>query len=289
VRPTNAQDLTLAKGIVSANGLDRQVRVFPNFPLKEKADVFAMSDILLSPVDNTQETFGLSLLEGMAAGLPVIASRFDGYKDLVEDGVDGWLVDTWWSDRDPMEEWFDLLDPDISQLFQAQGVAIDQEQLADRLLDLIASRARRAEMGRAGRAKVQRQYRWSRVIPRYQEAWARLRQAAAGPGRHRGPATNPYCLGPNRVFGGYASRLLEPGTIVRATAPVLDEAPYRETAVVLDPEVCQRMIQVAEVPRRVDELVAAAAVDPDRGWYAVQWLMKYGFLAVAQPARPDRA
>jgi glycosyltransferase involved in cell wall biosynthesis len=282
------QDMALAKGIVTANGLDQHVRVFPNFPLKDKPDVFAMSDILVSPVDNTQETFGLSLLEGMAAGLPVVASRFDGYKDLVDDGADGWLIDTWWSDRDPMEEWFDLLDPDISQLFQAQGVAIDLDQLADRLLTLIASPTRRSEMGRAGRAKVERQYRWSRVIPRYQDVWAQLRQQAGSCGPS-GPVTNPYCLGPNRVFGGYASHVLEPGTIVRATAPVVDEAPYNETGVLVDSALCQRMIELAATPTRVDELVAAAAVENGRGWYAIQWLLKYGFLAAVQPARRENA
>jgi glycosyltransferase involved in cell wall biosynthesis len=283
------QDLTLAKSVVSASGLERHVRVFPNFPLKDKADVFAMSDILVSPVDNTQETFGLSVLEAMAAGLPVIASRFDGYKDLVDDGVDGFLIDTWWSGHDPMEGWFDLMDPDISQLFQAQGVAVDLQQLGDRLLQLIGEPGRRSEMGRAGRATVERTYRWSRVVPRYQDAWARLR-AQAGPGAPGLESPdNPFSLGPNRIFRAYPSHLLTPGTLVQASPGALDEAPYSETGVMLEPALCHLVLGLAARPIAVEVLVEKAGAGAPRGWFAVQWLLKYGFLAVAQPAFRDNA
>jgi glycosyltransferase involved in cell wall biosynthesis len=53
---------------------------------------YAMADILLFP--STLEVFGLVMLEAMAAGLPVIASKFAGGAiDLVEHGANGFLVD----------------------------------------------------------------------------------------------------------------------------------------------------------------------------------------------------
>ena len=67
------------------------MRIHANFMARVKADLLAAADILVAPTDNTQETFGLSLLEAQSAGLPVVASRFDGYKDLVVDGEDGFL------------------------------------------------------------------------------------------------------------------------------------------------------------------------------------------------------
>ncbi len=166
----------------NATASGRHVRLQANFPLEQKADVLAAADILVSPVDNTQETFGLSLLEAMAAGLPVVASRFDGYKDLVEDGVDGFLIDSYASPIDPMDEWFDLLDPNIAQLFQSQGVAIDTEQLAERLLELIGDERCARAMASAGRAKVDREFRWSQVIARYEATWDRLSAEAARTG-----------------------------------------------------------------------------------------------------------
>jgi len=281
------QDLALVKGLVDDHGLQAHVRVFPNFPLKDKADILAMSDILVSPVDNTQETFGLSLLEAMAAGLPVVASRFDGYKDLVEDGADGFLIDTWWSERDPVGEWFDLMDRDIAQLFQAQSVAIDPGQLGQRLLALVADPAARAAMGRAGRAKVDSTYRWSRVIARYEQAWTRLRAEAATCAIS--PATvNPYNLGSTSVFAGYASHRLTPDTLVRAAGTAVDETVYSETAPYLQPAVLQALMAGAAdgitVAALVADLVAAAGVAESHAWFGVQWLMKYGLLEAGEAA-----
>jgi hypothetical protein len=51
-------------------------------------------DLFVSPSDNIQETFGLAIVEAMASGLPVVASDWDGYRDLVVDSETGWLVPT---------------------------------------------------------------------------------------------------------------------------------------------------------------------------------------------------
>ncbi|MBN2027713.1 MAG: glycosyltransferase family 4 protein [Actinobacteria bacterium] len=48
---------------------------------------------------STREGFGVTLIEAMAAGVPVIACRVRGPKEIVEDGRDGILV----QDRDPGE------------------------------------------------------------------------------------------------------------------------------------------------------------------------------------------
>ena len=55
---------------------------------------WASADIFLSLVDNPQETFGLSPVEAMAAGVPVVVSDWDGYRYTVSDGVEGFLVPT---------------------------------------------------------------------------------------------------------------------------------------------------------------------------------------------------
>ena len=62
-----------------------------------KRQALAAADLALSLVDNTQETFGLAVAEAMAAGLPVVASNWNGYRDLVRHGVDGYLVPSRWA------------------------------------------------------------------------------------------------------------------------------------------------------------------------------------------------
>jgi len=269
-------DLAGVRDLVRRHNLDAHVRLFANFPIKDKPDVLAMSDILVSPVDNTQETFGLSVVEAMAAGLPVVASKFDGYKDLVEDGVDGFLVDTWSSDSDPVAEWFDLMDRDITQLFQSQGVAVDLEQLGDRLLTLIADPARREAMGRAGRAKAERAYRWSHVIARYEQEWDRLRASAAAIPRSAAPADNPWALGSTQIFAGYASRRLAPDTVVRAASARLDETPFNETAAVLTPALLTAVLAAAARPAPVRAIVQSVDAPPSHVMFALLWMLKYG-------------
>ena len=54
--------------------------------IKRKA--LKAADLVVSLVDNIQETFGLSIAEAMAMGKPIVASNWDGYRDLVRDGTD---------------------------------------------------------------------------------------------------------------------------------------------------------------------------------------------------------
>jgi len=62
-----------------------------NVPEAEKADHYRLADVYVMPSQG--EGFGFVLLEAMACGIPVIASKLDGGREAVRDGQLGTLVD----------------------------------------------------------------------------------------------------------------------------------------------------------------------------------------------------
>jgi glycosyltransferase involved in cell wall biosynthesis len=278
------RDLKLLESLIDAYGVRASVRMHANFMLRLKPDLLAASDMLLSPVDNTQETFGLSLLEAQAAGLPVVASRFDGYKDLIDDGVggDGFLIDTLWceAEGDPVEEFFDLMDPNVAQLLQAQSVAVDMTQFADRVLRLIADDTLRAEMGKRGREKVDREYRFSAIVRRYESLWDDLASEAAQVGLPS-RAVNPYNFGAARLFSHYATRTISPSDCLVATATTTQvDAAYNEARPLLH-DALAAMVHAAAKPIAAADLIALAGPPADRAWFTLLWLVKYDVLRLA--------
>jgi glycosyltransferase involved in cell wall biosynthesis len=68
------------------------VTVFPR--QQNVCEFYTKADMLLnlSRPDECVETFGLTLIEAMACGLPVIAPPVGGPTEIVRDGVDGYLI-----------------------------------------------------------------------------------------------------------------------------------------------------------------------------------------------------
>ncbi|MDP1571642.1 MAG: glycosyltransferase family 4 protein [Vicinamibacterales bacterium] len=85
-------DATLARDIqarAAALGLTDLVRI--TGPRADIERAYHAADVLAMP--STREAFGMVLVEAMASGLPVVATRLEGVTDeIVEDGVTGWLV-----------------------------------------------------------------------------------------------------------------------------------------------------------------------------------------------------
>jgi glycosyltransferase involved in cell wall biosynthesis len=269
-------DVRLLNELVDAYGVRAQVRLHPNFLARVKPDLLAGADVLVAVTDNTQETFGLSVLEALGARLPVVASRFDGYKDLVIDGEDGFLVDTWWCEADPLAGVIDVMDPNVAQLVQAQSVAVDLDQLADRILTLVHDDGRRQRMGERGRQKVDAEYRFSAVIRRYEACWDALAGEAAAQGRPAQSA-NEYALGVTDIFSGYPTAMLGVADRVVAVPGSPIDARYVELGPLLDGAVLQAIVSRAHEPIVIEELLPCAAT-PTRGWFSVMWLLKYGCL-----------
>ncbi len=81
---------------VQARGLGAHVRFLGSQSRDEVAALLAQSNVIaLTSIQDRagrREGIPVSLMEGMAAGLPAVASRISGIPELVEDGVSGWLT-----------------------------------------------------------------------------------------------------------------------------------------------------------------------------------------------------
>jgi len=188
-------------------GISRSVRILPDIDDATKLDLLGASDVFVSPVDNHQETFGISVVEAMAAGLPVVASDWDGYKDLVEHGVTGLRIAVDWvsppSDAFLLRE---ILEPRVAQLVASQGVAVDPGALRQAMVDLLADPIRSKNMGLAGRERARKLFAWPAVISRCSEVWTSLARLATERAVPKLGEIDPDLLDPGEIFSHYGTR-----------------------------------------------------------------------------------
>lgn len=102
---------------------------------QDKRDLLAATDIFVLP--SRIDSFGIVYLEAWACGKPVIGARAGGVPDVIEEGVDGLLV-------------------------EFGNVA----EIAAAIETLLADTGRARAMGERGRAKVQARYTWDHIYDR---------------------------------------------------------------------------------------------------------------------------
>ncbi|MEO0743761.1 MAG: glycosyltransferase family 4 protein, partial [Pseudomonadota bacterium] len=75
---------------VAAAGLKDRILFLPEVPVWETPKYYQALDIYVAP--QRWEGFGLTPLEAMACGAPVVATRVGAFEELVADGQTGTLV-----------------------------------------------------------------------------------------------------------------------------------------------------------------------------------------------------
>jgi len=87
-----ASDTRSWQTIAEAEGVLDRVIFHPHS--KQVEQFFAASDVFLFPT--LYDSYGLVIVEAMAAGLPVITTRAAGASEIISPGIDGFLIDAPW-------------------------------------------------------------------------------------------------------------------------------------------------------------------------------------------------
>lgn len=82
------------RSLASTLELGDRVRVLQEVSATDKVHLLGAADVCVALSDNVQETYGLTVLEAMAAGRPVVAADWNGYRELVQHGRTGMLLPT---------------------------------------------------------------------------------------------------------------------------------------------------------------------------------------------------
>lgn len=196
------------------------LHVLPNPSEEEKRALFAAADIFVSPSDNIQETFGLSLLEAGCARLPVIASDWDGYRDIVVHNRTGLLIPTLAPTETPeLDAHASALFDNQHQFQRSQRTVVSVPALAEAVESLAQDAEVRRRMGEAARTRILEHFTWKGVIRRWLEFWRELRAVALPPETEarlraaRHPLHPPFA----RIFASYASKAPTPDMLLRCT------------------------------------------------------------------------
>lgn len=263
--------------------------------------IWAVGDFFLSLSDNVQETFGLTPVEAMAAGIPNVVSDWDGYRDTVRHGIDGFRIATYAPGPGKGEDmayryanqWMRY---DAYVGAASQTTVVDVEEAARAIATLVDDPELRRKMGANARERAVKDFDWATVIKSYQTLWGEMnsrRLAERTPlNRPRNVPNNPWRLDPFTLFASYPTEYLSPSSMVRLNPDVtwdavrlmVHEPMARIGASVLPTE--QDLKALVDALSAVRQCSVGELTKPhppirstllERG---ILWLAKYGFATI---------
>ncbi len=257
--------------------------------------IWHVGDIFTTLSDNIQETFGITPLEAMAAGMPVVATDWDGYRETVRDGIDGFLVRTTMPKPGagkPLSYRYqigiDHYDRYIGQVSLFTNV--DTDHCADAFLKLVEDPELRQKMGEAGRKRATSDFDWNVLIPRYQDLWAQLADIRLAANSHKPKVAVPLIDDPFALYAHYPTELMSEDTRImlqkgaKGSVAKYYNDPLGNGVVNLIPkeETLEEMLACIDTAGEVSirELAEQNDLMPERAILFVGWLAKMDLVKV---------
>ena len=279
-------------------GIERHIRI-----VDESQDriplLYSATDIFVSPVDNIQESFGLSPIEAMSCGIPQVVSDWDGYRDSVVHGETGFLIPTYTGKcSNHLSDTAFLTDSPFDHLVLSQSIVVDMTALRESIQQLIDSVDLRKKMEDASRKRALDNYAWGKIIPQYKRLWWELSGIAKSV-----PERNETCQefslpDYGMAFQHYPTRFLNEETLVGLTSqgrqlvsgdmglPLYCNQPWNH----IDVGIIKRIIEgtarmdAAGKPLPIGNILQVITKngnlsrERERVFRHILWLLKYGFL-----------
>jgi glycosyltransferase involved in cell wall biosynthesis len=130
--------------LIVRHGLTGRVRFLGPLPHLDLVARYQAATLVVNP--SFSESFGISIVEGMATGVPVVGTRIGGMVETIVHGETGYLVD-----------------------------ADQPDELALALCRVLENPAEGAAMGRRGRQRAVEQFSWAARARRLLDVYRRLR------------------------------------------------------------------------------------------------------------------
>lgn len=124
---TQQKDIAYLVSLINSLKLKNNVLI-DAYRLKDMPKLYAASKVCMYPSTGC-EPFGLTMLESLSSGKPIIVTRTGGMPEIIEDGINGFIV--------PVK---------------------DFEALASRIIQLLADDELRERLGDTGREMVEQQF-----------------------------------------------------------------------------------------------------------------------------------
>ncbi len=174
---------------------------------EEKHRLYDESHLFFSPSDNYQETFGLTIIEAMGHGCVPLVTDFDGYRDLVREGI-GVRLKTVAAHIPPgIFALQGIVSEGTYQGWWAAGVSFDPQDAVRQIEILARDRSLLERMSSAAKESAA-EYSLERTAKRFSTLLRRLGDAVDGePGGEPTPSHNPFIWSLTELFSTHPTEL----------------------------------------------------------------------------------